>query len=69
MDHAALAFAQAWTGDKEDAIAEYARAAAAPTNPSLNVHVIKRSPEFFPVRGDPRCEALLNDPKNNAPLY
>jgi len=24
---------------------------------------------FTPLRGDPRFEALLNDPKNNAPLF
>jgi hypothetical protein len=24
---------------------------------------------FQPLRGDPRFEALLNDPKNNAPLF
>jgi TolB-like protein/cytochrome c-type biogenesis protein CcmH/NrfG len=75
----ALAFVFAWTGDKDRAIAEYARLLRVPTsayyvsNPSdisaLNVHEMRRSPEFFPLRGDPRFEALLNDPKNNAPLF
>jgi hypothetical protein len=29
----------------------------------------KRHPHFFPLQGEPRFEALLNDPKNNAPLF
>ena len=35
----------------------------------LNVRVMRRHPLFFPLQGDPRFEALLNDPKNNAPLF
>jgi hypothetical protein len=35
----------------------------------LNVHEMKRDPTYTPLRGDPRFEALLNDPKNNAPLF
>ncbi len=34
-----------------------------------NVHEMRHHPDFFPLQGDPRFEALLNDPKNNAPLY
>ena len=64
-----LAFVYAWTGDKERAIAEYARLLRVPGDSALNVHVMKRSPEFFPLQGDPRFEALLADPKNNAPLF
>jgi hypothetical protein len=33
-----------------------------------NLYVAKFSPTWFPLRGDPRLEALLADPKNNAPL-
>jgi len=36
---------------------------------SLNVHAMRHHPYFFPRQGDPRFEALLNDPKNNAPLF
>jgi hypothetical protein len=35
----------------------------------LNVHEMRRAPEFFPLQGDPRFEALLQDRKNNAPLF
>jgi TolB-like protein/cytochrome c-type biogenesis protein CcmH/NrfG len=70
----ALAFAHAWTGDKERALAEYARllrvpVRAFPGEGLLQVEIMKRSPEYQPLRGDPRFEALLNDPKNNAPLF
>ena len=66
-----LAFVQAWTGDKESALAEYTRLLGIPVSSSgvVNVHVMKRHPYFFPLQGDPRFEALLNDPKNNAPLF
>jgi hypothetical protein len=35
----------------------------------LNIHAMRRHPMFAPLRGDPRFEVLLNDPKNNAPLF
>ena len=73
---AELAFVYAWTGDKGRAIAEYARLLRTPgadigRAPFLrpNIHVMKRHPAFFPLQGDPRFQALLDDPKNNAPLF
>ncbi len=63
-----LAFVYAWTGNKELAIAEYARLLRVPFS-GLNIHEMKSDPTFQPLRGDPRFEALLNDPKNNAPLF
>jgi TolB-like protein/cytochrome c-type biogenesis protein CcmH/NrfG len=66
--NANLAFVHAWTGDKDSAIAEYARLLRTPYS-GLNVHEMKRNPTFLPLHGDPRFEALLNDPKNNAPLF
>ena len=71
-----LALVLVWTGDKDNALAEFTRLlgigvwgmggfSAVP----INVHVMKRHPFFFPLQGDPRFEVLLNDPKNNAPLF
>ncbi|MBI4624807.1 MAG: TIR domain-containing protein [Verrucomicrobia bacterium] len=64
-----LAFVYAWTGDRDRAIAEYTRLLRTPWYPGQNVQEMKRSPVYAPLRGDPRFEALLNDPKNNAPLF
>ncbi len=69
-----LAFVLAWTGDAAVALSEYARVLRTPL-PSggridtVNVHVMRHHPFFFPLQHDPRFQALLNDPKNNAPLF
>jgi tetratricopeptide (TPR) repeat protein len=63
-----LAFIYAWSGDRDRAIAQYARLLRTPFS-RLNVHEMKLAPEYAPLRADPRFEALLNDPKNNAPLF
>ncbi|MSU50994.1 MAG: TIR domain-containing protein [Opitutus sp.] len=65
---ASLAFVYAWTGDKDRAIAEYARLLSVPFS-RLNVHEMRRNPRYHPLQDDPRFDALLNDPKNNAPLF
>jgi TolB-like protein/Flp pilus assembly protein TadD len=62
-----LALVYAWTGDKDRAIAEFARRLKLPTWD--NVYQMRSDPAYFPLRGDPRFEALLNDPANNAPLF
>jgi tetratricopeptide (TPR) repeat protein len=68
-----LAFVYAWTGDKTRAIETYARLLQTPhVSPRMaanTVHVMRHALWFAPLRGDPRWEALLNDPKNNAPLF
>ena len=72
-----LAAVYAWTGDKDRAIAEITRLLRIPTNGGgiaginsvVNIHALRVSPQFFPLRGDPRFEALLKDPKNNEPLF
>jgi Flp pilus assembly protein TadD len=63
-----LAFIYAWSGDSDRAIAGYARLLSTPFS-GLNVHEMKLAPEFAPLQGDPRFEALLSHPKNNAPLF
>ena len=62
-----LAFVQAWTGDKDGAIAGLRHALA--INGNVNVHLLKNGPWFAPLKDDPRFQALVNDPKNNAPLF
>lgn len=62
-----LAFADAWTGDKTRAIEEYAQALQLPFC-NVSVHEMRRHPRYQPLQGDPRFEALLDDPKNHAPL-
>jgi TolB-like protein len=64
---ASRASVYAWVGDKDRALAELARLLQKPGQ--LNVHRMKSDPIFAPLFGDPRFEALLNDPKNNAPLF
>ena len=62
-----LAQIYALTGDKERAIAELARLLRAPGN--FSVAAFRVDPSFTKLRGDPRFEALLNDPANNQPLF
>ena len=68
-----LAFVYAWTGDKTRAIELYAQLlqtpCVSPRMAEINVHVMRHSLWYSPLRGDPRWEALLDDPKNNAPLF
>ena len=57
-----------WIGDTERALAEFTRLLRIPSE--LNVHEMKATLALYaPLRDDPRFEALLNDPKNNAPLF
>jgi tetratricopeptide (TPR) repeat protein len=56
----------AWLGDKDAALAELARLLRTPYGE--NIYSAKYGLSWFPLRGDPRFEALVNDPKNNAPM-
>jgi TolB-like protein/Tfp pilus assembly protein PilF len=56
-----------YAGEKERALSEYTRLLRDPGS-LLNVYQMKRDP-FSTLHGDPRFEALLSDPANNAPLF
>jgi hypothetical protein len=56
-------------GDKDKALSEYARLIRMPVAAGfLNVYEIKRDTRST-LHGDPRFEALPNDPANNAPVF
>ncbi|MEI9863072.1 MAG: hypothetical protein WDN00_00645 [Limisphaerales bacterium] len=61
-----LAQILAWTGDKDGALKELARLLQTPHG--VNIYNARLDIGWLPLRGDPRYEALVNDPKNNAPL-
>ena len=56
-----------FAGDKEYALAEYQRLFRIPSTVMNNVHEMKAG--YSTLHGDPRFEAMLADPKNNAPLF
>lgn len=56
-----------FVGEKDKALAEYARLFRTPSTVLMNVHEFKRG--YSTLHGDPRFEALLNDPANNQPLF
>lgn len=64
-----LGYAQilAWVGEKDRALAELARLLRTPFGE--NIYAAKSGLGWLPLRGDPRFEVLVNDPKNNAPLF
>ena len=57
----------AWTGEKDAACTELARLLTEPSH--ANVHELRAAAWLAPLKGDPRFEALMSDPKNNAPLF
>jgi TolB-like protein/Tfp pilus assembly protein PilF len=57
----------AWVGEKDRALTELARLLRTPYGE--NIYTAKASLNWLPLRGDPRFEALVNDPKNNAPMF
>ena len=64
-----LAMVYAWVGDKDQAFREIDRLMRVPTGSFLNVDDMRYNPWLIPLHGDPRFEALLNDPANKVPLF
>ena len=69
-----LASVYAWVGEKDLALAEFARLLKIPHG--TNVFTAARGSSslaaqvsFKPLWDDPRFQALLADPKNNEPLF
>lgn len=54
------------TGAKALALAEIARLLQ--ISSGLNVHELEHQVCRAPLRGGPRCSAIVDDPKNSAPL-
>jgi tetratricopeptide (TPR) repeat protein len=54
-------------GEKDRALAELTELLRLPSQ--VNVNELKVMPAYFNLRGDPRFEALVKDPKNQAPLF
>ncbi len=65
---AILADVYAWTGDKDRAMEVLSHLVRVPCA-YLSLPSIRHDGMLLPLRGDPRFEALLNDPKNKAPLF
>ena len=60
----------AWMGEKELALSKLAEVIRLPTTPDFQrEHSLRHTIIFWPLQGDPRFEALLNDPKNKVPLF
>jgi tetratricopeptide (TPR) repeat protein len=64
---AQLAGLLAWAGQKERALDELERSLREPGG--ARVYEARSSAWYLPLRGEPRFEAMLADPKNNAPLF
>ncbi len=57
--------ALAWLGEKDRAIAEFGRLLNVP----FRTNIYNGRAAFLPLRGDPRFQRLVSDPKNNEPTY
>jgi TolB-like protein len=57
----------AWCGEKDRALAELTRLLRTPFGE--NIYAAKLNYYWKPLHDDPRFQALVNDPKNNAPLF
>jgi tetratricopeptide (TPR) repeat protein len=63
-----LADVYAWTGHKDQAMDLLSHLVRVPCS-YMSLPLLRHDFMLTPLRGDPRFEALLNDPKNKAPLF
>jgi tetratricopeptide (TPR) repeat protein len=60
----------AWIGERDRALAELSSLMeTSPLAWRMSVHHLKHGPWLYPLRDDPRYQALLDSPKSNAPLF
>jgi len=65
-----MACVLAWLDRKTQAIDLFANNINEPGIYEIwRIHEVRHGVLWWPLQGDPRFEALLNDPKNNAPLF
>ncbi len=65
-----MACTLAWLGRKAESTDLIAATINQPAVYEIwRVQALRRSVHWWPLQGDPRFEALLDDPKNNAPLF
>ena len=67
-----LALARSWVDEKSVVLGEIGRLLREPSAqrlPNANVRVLRVSWATLPLHGDADFEAMLNDPRNNAPLF
>ena len=65
--HKLSEFVWIWTGDKDRALEELGRLVRQPFADPVNI--VRTSPDYAPLHGDPRFEAIVNDPANRLPLF
>jgi hypothetical protein len=70
LNGGALVPVYAWMGEKDLALAKLAEVIRLPTTPEFErEYGLRHTILYWPLQSDPRFEALLNDPKNNMPLF
>jgi len=62
-----LTKALVWVGEKDAALADLERLIKLPA--TVPVWILRHSVAWQPLRGEPRFEAILADPKNSEPLF
>ena len=63
-----LSAVRGWNGQKDKGLRDLSHLIAVP-NDQLNVYALRFDPLYLPFHGDPRFNALLSNPANQAPLF